>query len=46
VVLLTPEGQLPELGQIKPNTPIKMGEKLACFTDNKINQESLTEDQQ
>jgi len=46
VVLLTPEGQLPELGQIKPNTPIKMGERLAGFPDQKINQESLTEDQQ
>lgn len=44
VVLLTPEGQLPELGQIKPNTPIQMGEKLACFPDTKINQESITED--
>ncbi|MDG6778185.1 archaetidylserine decarboxylase [Thiomicrorhabdus sp. zzn3] len=31
VVLLTPEGQLPELGQIRQNTPIKMGEKIARY---------------
>lgn len=31
VVLLTPDGQLPELGQISKNTPIKMGQHLADY---------------
>jgi len=31
VVLLTPENQLPELGQIIAGTPIKMGEHLASY---------------
>jgi len=31
VVLLTPEGQLPELGQITSNTPIQMGQHLANY---------------
>ena len=31
VVLLTPEGQLPELGKIPPNTPIQMGQHLAEY---------------
>jgi len=44
VVLLTPDGILPELGQIKPNTPIKMGEKLATLASSITNQDSLTEE--
>ena len=44
VVLLTPEGILPELGQIKPNTPIKMGEKLATVKSSNTNQDSSTEE--
>ena len=31
VVLLTPEGQLPELGQIEKDTPIQMGQHLANY---------------
>lgn len=31
VVLLTPEGQLPELGKININTPIQMGQHLADY---------------
>ncbi|WP_040728403.1 archaetidylserine decarboxylase [Thiomicrorhabdus sp. Kp2] len=31
VVLLTPEGQLPELGKIHPDTPIQMGQHLAEY---------------
>lgn len=31
VVLLTPQGQLPQLGEIPTNTPIKMGEHLADY---------------
>ncbi|MDX1353009.1 MAG: archaetidylserine decarboxylase [Thiomicrorhabdus sp.] len=31
VVLLTPNGQLPELGKIHPNTPIQMGQHLAEY---------------
>ena len=34
VVLLTPHGQLPELGKIPANTPIKMGQLLAKYPDN------------
>ncbi|MBN2865826.1 MAG: phosphatidylserine decarboxylase [Thiotrichales bacterium] len=44
VVLLTPAGVLPELGQIKPNTPIKMGEKLATLKSSITNQDSSTEE--
>ncbi len=46
VVLLTPEGQLPELGRIKADTPIKMGERLATAPVSKNYQESTTEEQQ
>jgi phosphatidylserine decarboxylase len=35
VVLLTPENQLPELGQIVAGTPIKMGQHLASYPKNK-----------
>lgn len=31
VILLTPNGQMPELGQIAQNTPIKMGQHLANY---------------
>ncbi|NPA72585.1 MAG: hypothetical protein GXO35_07120, partial [Gammaproteobacteria bacterium] len=31
VVLLTPEGQLPELGKMTKNTPIQMGQHLANY---------------
>ncbi len=31
VVLLTPDGQLPELGKISTNTPIQMGQHLADY---------------
>ena len=31
VILLTPEGQIPELGMISADTPVKMGEKLASY---------------
>ncbi len=34
VVLLTPEGQLPELGKIRPDTPIQMGQHLAKYPIN------------
>ncbi|WP_178861631.1 archaetidylserine decarboxylase [Thiomicrorhabdus cannonii] len=33
VVLLTPSGQLPELGQIHHDTPIKLGQKIARYPD-------------
>ncbi|WP_373017769.1 archaetidylserine decarboxylase [Thiomicrorhabdus sp.] len=36
VVLLTPNGQLPELGQIRQNTPIKLGEKIASYPKKPI----------
>lgn len=32
VVLLTPEGKMPELGQIAENTPIQMGQMLAQYS--------------
>ncbi len=31
VILVTPEGQIPELGMISADTPVKMGEKLASY---------------
>lgn len=31
VILLTPQDHLPELGQLRANSPIKMGEKLASY---------------
>jgi len=34
VVLLTHEGQIPELGKIHPDTPIQMGQHLAKYPDN------------
>ncbi len=34
VVLLTPESQLPELGQLKNETPIKMGEYLVRYPNS------------
>ena len=34
VVLLAPEGQLPELGKIRPDTPIQMGQHLAKYPIN------------
>lgn len=40
VVLLTTEGQLPELGKIHPNTPIQMGQLLAKYPDTEQNSES------
>lgn len=33
VVLLTPEGVLPDLGKIQTNTPVKMGQHLAKYPD-------------
>ncbi|WP_319381724.1 archaetidylserine decarboxylase [Thiomicrorhabdus sp.] len=33
VILLTPEGQLPELGKIPLNTPVKMGQHLANYPE-------------
>lgn len=37
VVLLTPQDQLPELGKIPSNTPIKMGEHLAKYPNTQNN---------
>ncbi len=37
VVLLTPDGQLPELGKISINTPIQMGQHLADYPTIEIN---------
>ena len=34
VVLVTPEGVISELGKIQANTPIKMGQHLAKYSDN------------
>lgn len=34
VVLLTPEGSMTELGKIQANTPIKMGQHLAKYSNN------------
>lgn len=45
VVLLTPEGVMPELGQIEANTPIKVGAKLASYhTSNASDLTSSTEE--
>ena len=43
VILLTPEGQMPELGKIPANTPIQMGQHLADY-QNQANTEDLAED--
>ncbi len=43
VVLLTTQGQLPELGKIHPNTPIQMGQHLAKYPDNNIPSENSEE---
>lgn len=44
VVLLTPESVMPGLGQIKPNTPINMGEKIASYHSSRTQQHSSTEE--
>lgn len=36
VVLLTPKNAMPELGKIKANTPIQMGQHLADYSNNNI----------
>lgn len=40
VVLLTPNGQVPELGQIRQNTPIKMGERIASYPSDMVSADS------
>jgi len=46
VVLLTPEGQLPELGQIEKDTPIQMGQHLVSYPGAEITAEEETDQQQ
>ena len=40
VVLVTPEGQIPDLGNFPINTPIQMGQHLADYPNNLNNQNS------
>ncbi len=40
VVLCTPAGVMPELGKIKPNSPIKMGEALAYYLQKDNNNDN------
>ena len=44
VVLLSPKGVIPKLGQISVNTPIKMGEKLATLTHSMTDQHLSTKE--
>jgi len=44
VVLVTPEQQLPELGKIQTNTPIKMGQHLAKYPKSKYNNQEGSAD--
>lgn len=44
VVLVTPENQLPQLGKIHANTPIKMGEHLAKYPSSNHNHDDENSD--
>lgn len=45
VVLITPEGVLPDLGKIPTDTPIKMGQLLAKYPNDTIHSETINDDQ-